>query len=79
MSTSLQLKAPRNRLCDLIQTTSTETEAIFRHGDSRYETLIRYFSWLDTYSGLSAGAVLDHKLFVALFLVQNPDAEWSAV
>ena len=50
---------------------------IYRAGDSVHETLMRYFGWLEEHAQLGAGALLDHKLEVALFLVENRDAEWS--
>lgn len=78
MSTNLHLVAA-DRRCDLIQTPTTATKEIYRAGNSTHKTLMRYFSWLEKHSHLGAGALLDHKLEVAMFLVKNPDARWSAV
>ena len=84
MSKSLHLTAPKNkrrglpaRECDLLWVSSAVMPRIYRSGDSVHETLIRYFGWLEEHAQLGAGALLDHKLEVAMFLVENPDAEWS--
>jgi len=85
MSVSLHLTAPKSkkkglpaRRCDLLWVSSTVMPRIYRPSDSVYETLIRYFGWLEEHSQLGPGALLDHKLEVALFLVENSDAKWSA-
>lgn len=77
MSLNLYLKTPRSD-CSLLQTPTVATNRIYRRGDSRHETLMRYFRWLEEDSSLPSGALLDHKLSVALFLVENPDAVWGA-
>ncbi len=84
MSKNLFLSAPANkrkklplRRCNLLWVSSTVMPRIYRSSDSVHETLIRYFGWLEEHSQLGAGALLDHKLEVAMFLVENPDAEWS--
>lgn len=59
--------------------TTAATNQIYNHKDSRYDILLRYFEWLEKHSKLSQGELLEHKLYVSLFLVQNPDAEWAAV
>lgn len=85
MSVDLHLIAPKNkrkglplRRCGLLWVSSTAMPRIYRQGDSVHETLIRYFGWLEEHAQLGAGALLDHKLEVALFLVENRDAKWSA-
>ena len=84
MSSNLYLTAPKNkkkglppRRCDLLWVSSAVMPRIYRAGDSVHETLMRYFGWLEEHAQLGAGALLDHKLEVALFLVENRDAEWS--
>lgn len=74
---SINLCLTAHRRCELIQTPAIATQQIYHADDSNYETLMRYFSWLEKHTQLNAGALLDHKLEVALFLVQNPDAKWS--
>jgi hypothetical protein len=85
MSSNLYLTAPKNkkkglppRRCDLLWVSSAVMPRIYRPGDSVHETLIRYFGWLEEHAQLGAGALLDHRLEVALFLVESRDAKWSA-
>lgn len=76
MSTNLHLTNAGGASCALLQTPTEITGRVYRPGDNRYAVLLRYFDWAAT--RLSDGALLDHKLEVALFLVQHPDAEWGA-
>lgn len=87
MSKNLHLEAPANqrakkprRTCGLYSTPTLATDEIYQPGDSKYEVLMRYFKYLDEEwaAHVGIGAILDHKLSVAMFLVENPDAEWSA-
>jgi len=79
MSTNLHL-SNRSETCSLLQTPTNVTNQILNRGvfeDSSYVTMLRYFEYAAKI--LSAGALLDHKLEVAMFLVKNPDARWSAL
>lgn len=79
MSINLRLNAGAVQVCDLVQTSTAATRRIYKSGDSAYDTLMRYFEWLEEKGPLKAGALLDHKLEVALFLAENPGAKWSEV
>lgn len=78
--TYLHLRDPKSKSeCDLFHTTAIATEKIYIPGGKPYEVLLRYFEYLDTeMPHLGAGAILDHKLEVALFLAQYPNAKWEA-
>lgn len=75
MSHNIRLTAPDGVECGLFQVPSIVSKRIISF-DSRSERLKAYFAWL-TVSGLSPGAILDHKILVLEFFFSHPGAEWS--
>lgn len=80
MSTNLYLTDHKsNKACGLFHTPTEATGKIYGPKYTKYEILLRYFEYIDTkMRHLGPGAVLDHKLEVAMFLVQYPNAKWEA-
>lgn len=64
--------------CELFQTPTTTTLNIL-YPTGNYERVTRYFAWLDTQPGFSAGQKLDHQNAVLRFLVKYPKAEFYGV
>lgn len=80
VSTNLYLVDPKSgKACGMFYTSTIAAEKIYGSGDKKYEILLRYFEHVDTeMRHLGPGTVLDHKLEVAMFLVQYPLAKWEA-
>lgn len=59
----------------LFQTPTVATRQILAHS-RKVEILRAYFEWVEKNMNLKPGAVLDHKIEVLWFIIENPDAEF---
>ena len=81
MSHNLRLSSANSvKDCPLFQTPSDDTARILKDEkglqQSRFVVMQRYFKWVDKHFKNAPGWALDHKLEVAMFLVQYPHAHW---
>lgn len=57
-----------------------DTKEILYDNPDKAEGMRRYFAWLDanTNESWGPGSILDHKLKVAVWMVENPTCRWEA-